>query len=834
MKIAPTKPLRRLIFILARLARPVGFVGHHALNALHYLYLTRTSCLGLLALLLLPFLACGPLRTLVLGAYDVYSFKGAGLIGLMLMITVGCLIHQRKMVDLHGKERFGAVMDQLRPGMVKAWNWLAGIAVVLNVAVVLRASNRDIWPTLLAGLTLGVLAGVVLRKWLGDLEKKFVKVREGFPEKVVSFLVSNGLRPSPGIIKLKDNQQPFEPKNVTLADGHLSALVYGFFLIVIFIVVDEGTIHPLASLLLLISILTLMLGSWAFLLDRHRVPLLALIVIYCGVMNLWRESDHYYPVMPRQANAAPLPTPAAIVDASVKAGRPLVIVAAAGGGIQSAAWTTRVLEQMEKQLAEAGSPGFHDSVRLISGVSGGSVGALQYAHAVGLDGGNPPLDQAARAAAASSLTEAVVGLVKKDLFRATLPIFFTTQDMLFEDRARTLETAWDQNARQMHGGHKCGLGAATLQQWGQDALKLSRPALIFNSTIVETGERMAISTSPRSPLGYLQPPRAGNFEFTERYIADIPMLTAARLSATFPLVSPAARPAIADGKGGGLILPGTRNAGVFPQGGSLHHAVDGGYFENSGLVGALEWLDEALTDLDKVGRRLPGEVLVIELAAFPAPPEDRTRSIPVDLGGSSRGTLFDILSPGLTMMNVRNSSQRAYAGQLLAQFSLRWQLELESKHKRTPGLPFIRHLRLLPPTPKPADPQNDRRGLAQRFADWFFIPADLMSAPLSWHLRPSEIEQINKAASEAVRTMLQTPEILPQTATMVQQQALPVVPPAAAPAVAAPAAGTVPVPAPTAAPVMPPATVQLPAAAPGKPMQSNSELLERFIRRMKK
>ncbi|MES2594624.1 MAG: hypothetical protein V4662_04785 [Verrucomicrobiota bacterium] len=816
MKTAPTSIIRRAVFSLGRLPRPLGFIGYHLLNVLHYLYLTRVACIGLLAVLMLPFLACGPLRTLVLGAYDARTLPGAMIIGFSLVITVGCLIHQRKLVDRHGVVRFDAPLDRLMPGMVKAWNWLASIAVLVNMAVVLRASNRELWPMLLKGLVAGACCGIIMRAALGRFERNLVDWRHAWPADVLSFLVSNGLCKSPGLIELRDPEKDFSPTNVTLADGHLSALVYGSLLVIIFLVVDEGVIHPLASLLLLICVLTLLLSSVTFILDRHRVPLMAGIVVYCALANLWRESDHYYPVMPRAQSAPALPTPAGIVEKSVEEGRPLVIVSSAGGGIQSAAWTTRVLEQLEVQMAAVGSPGFHDSVRLISGVSGGSVGALHYAYAVGMNPAAPDLDKAAKAAASSSLTEAVVGLVKRDLLRATFPAAFTSQEMLFNDRGRMLEYAWAENAELLYGYG--GLEHATLERWAVDALNLVRPAVIFNSTIVETGERMAISTSPRSPLGYLQAPRAGNFEFTERYLADIPMLTAARLSATFPLISPAARPAISDGKGGGLVLPGTENAGVFPVGGSLHHAVDGGYFENSGMVGALEWLDEALTTLSKAGRELPDEIMFIELAAFPSPPADPMRLIPVDLGQKSQGALYDVLSPGLTMMHVRNSSQSAYAAQLLAQFSLRWQLELESKYKRPPGRPFIRHVRLLPKTPIPRT-EKDERALMQRFTDWFFIPADMMKAPLSWHLRPSEIAQIDDAAREAVSTMLQTKEMLPQTAIMAQQQLVP--------AQSADLLAPVAAPPPTMQPIINPGSAS--AEYLVKPQQLNRDLLKTFI-----
>ena len=52
---------------------------------------------------------------------------------------------------------------------------------------------------------------------------------------------------------------------------------------------------------------------------------------------------------------------------------------------------------------------------------------------------------------------------------------------------------------------------------------------------------------------------------------DIAIATAARLSAAFPFVSPAARP-----------KPRSTRLQPFPQGAENLHLVDGGYFDNSG------------------------------------------------------------------------------------------------------------------------------------------------------------------------------------------------------------------------------------------------------------
>lgn len=799
---------------ISALPGPLVFLTQHTAEFIQHVYLTRIACIGLLVLLALPVLAWGPLRTLVLGAYDVGSFGAAVLIGMSLLITGGCLINQRKLVDLHGLTRFRADLAGMIPGMTGAWNCLIVLMVLLNSVTVLRASERALFGTLLGGLVVGIIVAQGLRVILAAAEKSLSGARNHLP---VGFLVKRGLKESPGLIEAKDKSKAFSETNATLADGHLSAVVYGTTLVILFLLVSERTIHPLASILLLTCILTLLLSFATFLLDRHRVPLLAGVMCYCFLMTLWRESDHYYPVSPRSPSAPPLPTPAEIVGRATAQGRPLVIVTAAGGGIQSAAWTTRVLEQIESQMTKAGQPGFHESVRLISGVSGGSVGALQYAHAFDQKSEENRFDHAAQAAASSSLSNAVLGLVKRDLIRATMPYVVAMKNSLFDDRGRMLEQAWSHNAAQRHRDG-C-LTRASLQSWAEDARNLTRPALIMNATVVETGERMAISTVPRKPMSFLLR-RAGNFEFSERYMADIPMLTAARLSATFPLVSPAARPALTNASGEGEIMPGPRGWGVFPFGGSLHHVVDGGYFENSGMVGALEWLDEALTDLTALGGnhkdfKLPQDVLILELSAFPAAAVDQR---PVDAGEVSHGTLYDLISPGLTIANVRNSSQAAYARQLLAQFRQRWLLS-------TPRV-NIRHVELRPAAPiekKAVSGVTTESAGDGGVADLFFIKPNLTHAPLSWHLRHSEIAQIDEAAQRAVSEMLNTQEKAPVAAPVVEtvadrapQQAVATSPPAAA------------VPPPAAPAVQPAAPQQMRTALPQR--SSNRELFKQFIR----
>ncbi|MCX6855856.1 MAG: hypothetical protein NTV80_13230, partial [Verrucomicrobia bacterium] len=466
--------------ISGRLLSALGFLSQHAALFFHHCYLTRVSTLGLLVLLLLPLLAMGPLRIVVLGAYDVSSWKAAVLIGFTLMVTGGSLIHQRKLVEMHAHDRFGAQFDFLLPGMNRSWNWLFALAVFLNSLTVLRASEPDLFTTLLGSLALGVVLGMVIRKILSIIEAKLTTARHSVG---IRQWVKHGLPESPGLFVPENKQQPFSVQNASLADGHLSAAVYGLALVLVFILVDEAWIHPLASVLLLIAVLTLLLSFLAFLLDRYRVPVLLGVVLYFGFMTLWRESDHYYPLHPKPVSAV-LPTPTEVVGKVGLTDKPLVVVTAAGGGIQSAAWTTRVLQQIDQQMAQVGYPGFHQSVRLISGVSGGSVGALHYAEAFGHAQADR-FDHAAKAAAASSLSSALLGMIQKDLQRAAFPILVSLNDSLFEDRGQMLEQGWARNAKAQMSDSL--LAEATLFGWAEDARQLKRPAVIFNSSLVETG-----------------------------------------------------------------------------------------------------------------------------------------------------------------------------------------------------------------------------------------------------------------------------------------------------------------------------------------------------------
>jgi hypothetical protein len=310
-----------------------------------------------------------------------------------------------------------------------------------------------------------------------------------------------------------------------------------------------------------------------------------------------------------------------------------VVVAATGGGIQASAWAARVLAGIQHDSV-ACRTGFDRALVAISAVSGGSAGAMFFLDAYDpATGALPPMsdidsEPSVKAAEASSLDEVAFGLAYPDLVWTVAPflkgIDFKPASLwngrnLTADRGTALEDAWKRTP---------SLGTATLLSWRDDTAGAKRPAVMFNATVVETGQRMVLGSTTvakaerRSPL----------LDFREQY-GDIDLLiaTAARLSATFPYVSPPAR---------------VKRRGVFEN---AVHLVDGGYYDNYGTATLVEWLDEALSD----GTAQPRRIVLVQIRSSPSGGFDST--------GGSRGWLFEAFQPLTTMLGARGTGQLSHS-----------------------------------------------------------------------------------------------------------------------------------------------------------------------------
>lgn len=326
--------------------------------------------------------------------------------------------------------------------------------------------------------------------------------------------------------------------------------------------------------------------------------------------------------------------------------RTMIVVTASGGGIQASAWTAKVLTGLDEEF-----PLLSESIGLVSGVSGGSVGAMYYLGHRGFrrnlreyqtdkyDGLSIPTNIRHRiqtVASASSLESIGFGLAFVDIAKFIPPLCLGISKE--EDRGLTLESQWwtrmsgdqlsesnnDQKQAQKQTLAMKDLRMRDLFQPTNEGLL---PAVIFNATTVETGQRVMISnfiTDPFNPIkkteSSVQYERLSSpidfFGFYEPLFenpGDVNprVSTAVRLSASFAYVTPVARP----------LLP---TSGLKTQIDELtmrranFHLCDGGYSENTGIVATIRVVKDLLDDYKTAGEKPPFErVLFISIESFP-------------------------------------------------------------------------------------------------------------------------------------------------------------------------------------------------------------------------
>lgn len=156
-------------------------------------------------------------------------------------------------------------------------------------------------------------------------------------------------------------------------------------------------IGPLMAILVL---------GWAgsavqFYLGRWHIPLLLLVAFFGWINGFLPWTDHTYNLLPR--TPPPAPQPFAVLNARDRSC--VIVVAVAGGGIQAAAWSAKVLQELHNDHGAE----FDRALCLVSSISGGSTGSAYYID--WLNRGAPPAGVTPfEAAAASSLDEVSWGL----------------------------------------------------------------------------------------------------------------------------------------------------------------------------------------------------------------------------------------------------------------------------------------------------------------------------------------------------------------------------------------------------------------------------------------
>jgi hypothetical protein len=498
-----------------------------------------------------------------------------------------------------------------------------------------------------------------------------------------------------------------------LHEHRVAGLAFGLFVVAALVLrhvtsPDSGAEFPT------IGYVYILVGGWCsvfaaltFFFDRYHVPSLILAL---GLAMLWPPGRHAFevvawgesletaPQIPLEDAAVtlsethslraapPLPTPEEQFRARFEGGGPITVVAAAGGGIQAAAWTTRALAGLQSAYPE-----FLDSVALISGASGGSVGTYFWLEGLRRKLGekgcparaalNEDVEwsrQAHCAARAPSLQASAWGTALADGF----PILGHERD-----RAWAIETAWLKNLDAYVPAKDESLHRTQLSEWAHLANEGCAPGIVFNATIVETGELLTLSNLDWLPMEDFQSlsrayPRKKAKEKqaegadTIQQIWDTSAVSAARLSATFPYVTP--------------VATARRRGHSRPDFDGHKHVADGGLFDNQGVVAGVHYLQRLMAREGEPTRMLlgddskegatPRQVLFLLLDGYPEEP---------DAVVTDPGTFNQLSAPPKTLWNARGRTQQLRASMelsLLTDYALTRNVQLTVVTLRPPQL----------------------------------------------------------------------------------------------------------------------------------------------------
>jgi hypothetical protein len=399
-------------------------------------------------------------------------------------------------------------------------------------------------------------------------------------------------------------------------------------------------IPPLFLLMLLLMLLGFFLQGAAFALDHYWLPASLAVALFVFAVYQFSRTDHLFSLGNRTASggvkAAPQTAgvPAAQLRAVAQvwhqrpASRILIAVTASGGGIQASAWTARTLVGLHELFGES----FMHSIRLLSAVSGGSVGAMyvldawppdstpKWRYPVGSS--LPAEDSVCGRAMASSLEATAWGIAFPDLLRILSPWLVSCTD----DRGARIEEAWR--------GHLIN-GDVRMTDWVEKVKEGAMPIPIFNATIVETGQRF-LASAVLVPQFQTLAPAVRPHQLFELYPGSAPLVsTMVRLSATFPFVSPICRPDWSPSEQWSAS--------------DAYHFADGGYVDNEGMITIIEYLMYLLNP-NYVADRPFDRVLLVRLMPFPS-----SFAAPASL---DRGWFYATLGPLDAIANVRTSSQQ--------------------------------------------------------------------------------------------------------------------------------------------------------------------------------
>jgi hypothetical protein len=604
-----------------------------------YIFLLRVPILMGLLVITLPIIATRLLRAML---KNLFVLRGRWQLTFVIISTVMAgtsVVLVANIILYNAPARFAIpawfTVDEF-------WQYVLGIILSLPVCITaialsneqpVKFDDRDRWT----GILIGGIASLGLLVFISFIQKR-LDSNDYLKQQLLNTISFLTKRETAGYINPRTNE---------LTSSHLVALAFFLVGIVVYGLIGlyfkpkpksrKSEAPALLYTMLIATMTTLLLGGMTFFFDFYRIPSLITFLAFSAVSYVLFDVDHFFELRSLQNKKfdSELKNFGAVLEKRLQhqsGERTLVVVCASGGGIQAAGWTVQVLIGLQKLLGKSGES-FARSIGLISSVSGGSVGVMYYLDRFNLEKGIPDINDFKyifSSATRDSLDAIGWGFAYPDLWRIIgLPLLAPLKC----DRGKAIEIDWQ-------GEMKNPQSITSLDTWRSQVLDGQLPIPVFNATLVEDGRRFLIS-----PMTFERSDEDKFVDFNTLYEGyDIDVVTAARLSASFPYIAPICRSNI-------------------NQKGKKFHIADGGYFDNSGVVTVVEWLNKLLNS--KQNSNI-SKVMILQINAFP-------KSLAEFENANKQGWFLELIGPLLTLYKVRDSTQIARNVKEIELLQQRWQ-----------------------------------------------------------------------------------------------------------------------------------------------------------------
>ncbi len=591
-----------------------------------YLFYLRVPLLFGLLVVSFPILSVTVLSSMFRNLFVQAHWQQICLIVLSAMVTSTAVILTFDSILQNAADRFFAVSSSLTTVAQET----ARLPFLLKVSLAIGLSMSNIW---------------VLHKYSKDCEKAIQGIAAGTSCGILLIALIIYVSEWPAFSDLRsfffivETNQAGYFYNKTLLSSHI--ILASFTLISLFIYCwfggffkpwhRNGTIQipALVYLNIIATFSCLLFAGLTFYFDAFHFPVFLGFLLVSACSYHYFKVDHYYEITPLNEPKPPVSTDfSQIINkrlAHQHGEKTMVVVCCSGGGIQASAWTAQVLTGLQKEQLLGDS--FSKAITLISSVSGGSVGSLFYLDHYNQQGVLPlndqPMeqDEIAQAVFNGATTDVLNsvgwGLAYPDLLRFVGLPWLPPKMM---DRATVVEENWKINLS--------GTQPTFFSDWRNRITEGLLPIPLFNATLVESGKRFIIS-----PLSFNHGDNRQCEDFSSSYVGmDVDAVSAARLSATFPYVSPISR---------NTPQPG------YPD----YHVADGGFFDNYGVFSSLEWIKNHLLPQKKSNALNLKNILLLEIHAF----SEEDTPPPKNVSGWKTA----LLGPVSVLLNARGSTQIA-------------------------------------------------------------------------------------------------------------------------------------------------------------------------------